>query len=292
MTPFLGKLLAGVAVVFAALCLGLWLGGREGARGAEANRAQPAATLADAGQHAKSSRSSRSNGRSVRPAAYETGAAVAVSHIVDGDTLDLADGTRVRLVQIDTPELRGSECYAVEASAQLATLLPPGTEVRIETDPNLDKVDRYGRDLGYVLKGTENINVTLVRQGAASVWFYGGTRGKYASELEAAASEAHAAGRGLWGACAGTAYDPSRAVNTRRAGWTAPAAAAAVLTPAADAATAGNCDPNYEGACVPLYDRAGDLDCADIGSAVTVVGSDPHGFDGNDNDGLGCETYG
>lgn len=292
MTPFLGKLLAGVVVVFAAFSLGFWLGGREGAPRAEAKPAEPVATLAGTGQQSESSRSSRSSGRAVPSAAYETGPTVAVSRIVDGDTLDLADGTRVRLVQIDTPELRGSECYADEASAQLATLLPPGTEVRIETDPYLDKVDRYGRDLGYVLKETENINVTLVRQGAASVWFYGGTRGKYASELEAAASEAHAAGRGLWGACVGTAYDPSRAINTRPAGRTAPAAAAAGPTPEPEAATPGKCDPNYEGACVPIYEQAGDLDCADIASAVTVVGFDPHGFDGNDNDGRGCESYG
>jgi micrococcal nuclease len=291
MTRFLGKLLAGVAVVLAALSLGFWLGGREGAPVAEAKPAEPVATPADAGQQSASSPSSRRGGRGVPSAADETGAKVAVSRIVDGDTLDLADGTRVRLVQIDTPELRGSECYADEASAQLATLLPPGTEVRIEKDPNLDKVDRYGRDLGYVLKETENVNVTLVRQGAASVWFYGGTRGKYASELEAAANEAQAAGRGLWGACAGTAYDPSRAVNTSRAGRTSPAAAVAVPKPEPEALTSGKCDPNYEGACVPLYERAGDLDCADIASAITVVGSDPHGVDG-DNDGRGCESYG
>lgn len=46
------------------------------------------------------------------------------------------------------------------------------------------------------------------------------------------------------------------------------------------------CDPNYEGACVP--DVPYDLDCADIDGPVYVVGSDPHGFDG-DNDGVGCE---
>jgi micrococcal nuclease len=293
MTPFRGKLLAGAAVVFAAaLSLGLWLGGREGPPGAEAKPAEPLATLAHAGQQSESSRSSRSSSRSVPSAADETGHMVAVARIVDGDTLDLADGRRVRLLQIDTPELRGSECYADEASAQLATLLPTGTEVRIETDPNLDKVDRYGRALGYVLKGTENVNVTLVREGAASVWFYGGTRGKYASELEAAASEAYANGRGLWGACAGTVYDPSRAVATRSGSGPPPAPAPAVPTPAADAGASGICDSNYAGVCVPLYEQAGDLDCADIGSSVTVVGSDPHGFDGNDNDGLGCENYG
>lgn len=49
-----------------------------------------------------------------------------------------------------------------------------------------------------------------------------------------------------------------------------------------------SCDPNYSG-CVPLVDY--DLDCADIGRAVEVVGVDVNRFDA-DGDGYGCETYG
>lgn len=45
------------------------------------------------------------------------------------------------------------------------------------------------------------------------------------------------------------------------------------------------CDPNYSG-CVPPYPP--DVNCADIGGSVTVVGSDPHGLDA-DGDGIGCE---
>ena len=50
-----------------------------------------------------------------------------------------------------------------------------------------------------------------------------------------------------------------------------------------------SCDPNYSGYCVPNVSY--DLDCPDIGHFVYVVGSDPHGFDA-DNDGEGCESYG
>ncbi|MGH2755174.1 MAG: hypothetical protein ACRDLB_12175 [Actinomycetota bacterium] len=46
------------------------------------------------------------------------------------------------------------------------------------------------------------------------------------------------------------------------------------------------CDPNYSGTCVPNVSY--DLNCDDIAGSVTVVGSDPHGFDG-DGDGSGCE---
>lgn len=50
--------------------------------------------------------------------------------------------------------------------------------------------------------------------------------------------------------------------------------------------TSSACDPNYEGACVPLVDY--DLDCADVDGPVYVIGDDPHGLDG-DGDGVGCE---
>lgn len=66
--------------------------------------------------------------------------------------------------------------------------------------------------------------------------------------------------------------------------YVAPAPATAAPTPATS-----SCDPNYSGGCVPIVGY--DLDCPDIGFSVVVVGSDPHGFDGNDNDGLGCESY-
>ena len=49
-----------------------------------------------------------------------------------------------------------------------------------------------------------------------------------------------------------------------------------------------NCDPSYPGVCIPPPPP--DLDCDDVPfNNFTVVGTDPHGFDG-DNDGIGCET--
>lgn len=47
-----------------------------------------------------------------------------------------------------------------------------------------------------------------------------------------------------------------------------------------------DCDPNYS-PCIPNVSY--DLDCPDIGISVSVIGSDPHGFD-RDNDGYGCEN--
>ena len=50
----------------------------------------------------------------------------------------------------------------------------------------------------------------------------------------------------------------------------------------------GNCHPSYPTLCIPPPPP--DLDCDDIPyTNFTVVGTDPHGFDG-DNDGVGCGT--
>ena len=147
-------------------------------------------------------------------ASSRPGASYAVERVVDGDTIVLTTGRRVRLVQIDSPELSGSECYAVAARSTLTRLLPTGTRVGLEFDSRLDRVDRYGRALAYVLKGSENVNLTLVGRGAASVWFYEGVRGRYARPMMRAARSARAAKRGLWKACPGTQLDPLSAVDT------------------------------------------------------------------------------
>lgn len=137
-----------------------------------------------------------------------------VARVVDGDTIELASRRQVRLVQIDAPEGNQGECYAGKAGAALRALLPEGTAVRLQADPRLDKVDAYGRLLRYVFKGRQNVNLTLVRRGAASVWFFLGERGRYAEALLRAARNAKGAGRGLWGACPGTRLDPLHGVET------------------------------------------------------------------------------
>ena len=142
-----------------------------------------------------------------------------VAHVTDGDTIALAGGERVRLVQIDTPEVyAGTECYGPQASAALRRLLPVGTEVRLVADPALDKVDRYDRLLRYVVRVRDglNVNVALVRAGAAAPYFYDGDRGRYASLLTKLALRARARHLGLWGACPATRVDFTHAVDTGR----------------------------------------------------------------------------
>jgi endonuclease YncB( thermonuclease family) len=140
-----------------------------------------------------------------------------LAYVVDGDTIRLRGGAYVRLVQIDAPEMyHQHECYGERATQALKHLLRPGTKIRLLADPRLDKVDRYGRLLRYVLRASDGLdtNVQLVREGAAAPYFYRGARGRFASLLQSLALRARAHQRGLWGACPNTGVDFYRGVNT------------------------------------------------------------------------------
>ncbi len=139
-----------------------------------------------------------------------------VDTVSDGDTIHLSDGRRVRLVQIDAPEMADEECYAKEATSVLAKLAPLGGTVMLRHDPVLENRDRFGRVLAYVFKGGTNLNLRLVELGAAAPYFYDGGRGRYASRLLEAARAAKRDHRGLWGACPMTPLDPQRQVDTLR----------------------------------------------------------------------------
>lgn len=130
-----------------------------------------------------------------------------VARVVDGDSVDLIGGTKVRLVQIDAPELGVGECYSLPAAVALRRLLPRGVAVGLEADPLLEQVDKHGRALRYAWRGKTNLNIELVREGAATVWLFRGQRGRYADRLLAAARTARAKKKGMWGACS-TVWNP------------------------------------------------------------------------------------
>lgn len=136
-----------------------------------------------------------------------------VARVGDGDSLDVHSGERVRLVQIDAPELGEGECYAREARRELERLAGPGVRVELEADPALDDEDRFGRLLRYVV-AESNVNVELVRRGAATPYFFGGDEGRYADELLDAVLEARSARRGMWAVCR-VDWNRERPVATR-----------------------------------------------------------------------------
>lgn len=123
-----------------------------------------------------------------------------VGYVSDGDTLRTTAGRRIRLLQIDAPALHGA-CFGNAAREALRRLAPAGARITLVRDPGLDSTDRYGRELRYVFRAATNVNLALVRRGAASPYFYRQERGRYATELLDAAAEARAARRGYWGFC-------------------------------------------------------------------------------------------
>ena len=96
---------------------------------------------------------------------------------------------------------------------ELERLVHRGDELRLEADPALDRVDQFGRLLRYVHVRGRNVNLELVRRGAAAPYFYRKQRGRYAVDLLAAADEARAGRRGLWGSCPSARLRPTRAID-------------------------------------------------------------------------------
>ena len=205
-------------------------------------------------------------------------AATLISRIYDGDTVTLSTGEKVRLLQMDTPELSPSECYAKESKLALAKLLAsPGT-LSMRTDPSLDKVDKYGRLLRYLFKGDLNVNLKMVEIGAAAPYFYRSERGLYADKFLVAANSAKKKSLGLWQKCPGTVLNPNNALQT-----------SSTEKPQLTAVNAAGCDSNYAG-CVPV--SSVDLNCVDIKrlglAPIRVIGIDVHKLD-RDGDGIGCD---
>ena len=218
------------------------------------------------------------------PAAFAAAHAGVIGHVADGDTVVLRSGERIRLVQIDTPEVYGAtECYGPRASADTKAILPAGTRVRIVTDPRLDQRDRDGRTLAYVWKGGLLVNLRLVATGDAAPYFYDGDRGEYANRIFEAAVAARNAGRGLWGHCLRGAVPlrPTRGVAT------GPVRAVTAQFSASAQKPAAGCNPNYT-PCV--RNSATDLDCAQVGHEVKVIGRDVYHLDADGN-GYGCERF-
>jgi endonuclease YncB( thermonuclease family) len=214
-------------------------------------------------------------------------AALKVVKIYDGDTITMADGLKVRLLQIDAPELAEGECYADKAKATLVSLLSKKGAITLKVDPVSASFDRYGRALRYIFVGKVNVNLEMVKQGAAAPYFYQGEKGKYSAAMLKAAEDAKYYKVGLWKDCPGTQLLPTKAITTYKAVGTP--VASPVTAPVTTSATTG-CDPNYAG-CIPLYPP--DLNCSDIKalglSPVIVIGKDPHRLDG-DGDGKACTS--
>ncbi len=137
---------------------------------------------------------------------------IVVKRVVDGDTLVLANGERVRLIGIDTPEIHDSDKLyrdskrSQESVSEIKEMgqrsykftkdLVEGKVVSLEFD--VERQDKYKRLLAYVyLQDGTFVNAEIVRQGYASLMTYP-PNVKYADSFLKLYREARENKRGLW----------------------------------------------------------------------------------------------
>ncbi len=135
-----------------------------------------------------------------------------IRRVIDGDTIQLENGERVRLIGIDTPEMHesnklyrdsqksGEDVRAIkelgERAYQFTRNLIEGKRVSLEFD--VEKYDRYNRLLAYVfLKDGTFVNAEIVRQGYASLLTIP-PNVRYADLFAKFYREARENKRGLW----------------------------------------------------------------------------------------------
>jgi micrococcal nuclease len=118
--------------------------------------------------------------------------AALVTRIIDGDTIEIEGGIRVRYIGIDTPEI--GEPYYLEAKKANRNLVG-GTRIQLEKDVQ-DK-DEYGRLLRYVWVDGIMVNAELVRLGYAHSYSYPPNL-RYQAHLLQLQREAREQKQGLW----------------------------------------------------------------------------------------------
>ncbi len=124
-----------------------------------------------------------------------------VTRVIDGDTIEIEGGQRVRYLGIDTPETvdprKPVQCFGREASEKNKSLVA-GQRVRLEKD--ITDADRYGRLLRYVYVNDVLVNLKLISEGFAFSYTYPPDV-KYQAQFTEAERAAREQKKGLWGSC-------------------------------------------------------------------------------------------
>ncbi|MEW4488549.1 thermonuclease family protein [Thalassoglobus sp. JC818] len=129
-------------------------------------------------------------------ATYEN---VVVARVVDGDTLLLDSGARLRLLGVDTPETKHPDLppqpFGLEATQFTERFIQSG-DVRLEFDR--ERFDNYGRILAFVFVNDRMLNEELVAAGLATAEPQYPYRGDYKRRFLKAEESAKAARLAIW----------------------------------------------------------------------------------------------
>lgn len=134
---------------------------------------------------------------------------VTVNRAVDGDTVELTDGRKIRYLNVDTPETvkagTAVKCFGPEASKFNKELMIKNRTIWLTSDKA--KTDRYGRDLRFVfLKNEEtssvelSVNANLVKLGFGQAKSYSPNT-TYKKDFEKWQFEAQQKNIGIWKSC-------------------------------------------------------------------------------------------
>jgi micrococcal nuclease len=123
-----------------------------------------------------------------------------VTSVIDGDTVALTSGERVRLLLIDAPESTGSDrdCFGDSATRALRDLV---LDRRVELVSETGCDDRFGRRLAYLEVDGHDVGRLLIERGYACVLHLPPSGDERVDDYRAAEAAARDAGRGMWGAC-------------------------------------------------------------------------------------------
>jgi micrococcal nuclease len=122
-----------------------------------------------------------------------------VTRVIDGDTIEIEGGVKIRYLLVDTPEVsNGGDCYGDNAK-QFNTDLVLNKTVEISYDEVC--TDMYGRSLAYVTVDGQEVNTLLVQRGYACVLYLPPDGMSRVEEFRALQLDAKNARRGLWSAC-------------------------------------------------------------------------------------------
>ena len=172
-----------------------------------------------------------------------------VTKIVDGDTIHVA-GQSIRLTIVSSPELNKPSGLGAQHFVQ--QICPVGSNVLVDEDDGQTQ-GSFGRIVALVYCNGVNLNKAVIKDGFGEISIDSCHKSEFALHS--------------WSGCSRNQQlteSESQFYQTK-----------------------SSCDPSYPDFCIPPSPP--DLDCKDIPQkSFTVVGSDPHRFDGN-GDGIGCE---
>jgi len=204
-----------------------------------------------------------------------------VSRVIDGDTIEVAGGTRIRFIGIDAPETASAQaCFGLEATTETRRMLPANQRVRLVYD--VGRLDTFGRTLAYVysLPDGRFVNLALAQAGfAVQATFPPNVA--HVEDFRAAVAGARTAGRGLWAACPMTATTPSTApLVVRGAVGSAPAPTKPPVTSPRVTTTPTTTGKYYPSCTAARADGAAPLRRGDAGYRLALD---------RDGDGVACE---